>query len=257
LQDPNLPQTQSRNIYANLDGRFEEGQYLLVCVSQATHGFSTVSTTIPNRPSSRSKPWFSRSTSFQMRRTKRKAGGEYNAHLTERWGNAVPQQRRNPEFPDDSIPESVPSKANEDVRKYYELARKPVAGAGPWLDKPEIPHPNEILRHEPASGTIETLITTGEEPRPKKIDGPYENTEDYLSTEYELLREDALRPLRDAVAEVRKYPWKDEAQYENSVGIYEPVYLTSLVFSPRGLATRVTFSMSRVKKHIRYVRSRR
>jgi helicase required for RNAi-mediated heterochromatin assembly 1 len=59
------------------------------------------------------------------------------------------------------------------------------------------------------------------------------------------------------VAEVRKDPWKDESQYENSVGIYEPVYLTSLVFSPRGLATRVTFSMSRVKKHIRYVRSRR
>jgi helicase required for RNAi-mediated heterochromatin assembly 1 len=169
----------------------------------------------------------------------------------------VSQQRRDPEVPNDETPESVPSKANEDIRRYYELAHKPVAGAGPWLDKPEIPHPNEILRHEPASATIETLITTNEEPRPKKIDGPYDNTEDYLSTEYELLREDALRPLREAVAEVRKDPWKDESQYENSVGIYEPVYLTSLVFSPRGLATRVTFSMSRVKKHIRYVRSRR
>lgn len=86
-----------------------------------------------------------------MHNTKRRTGGEYNAHLTERWGNAVPQQRRNPEAPDDSIPESVPTKSNEDIRKYYELAHKPVPGAGAWLDKPEIPHPNEILRHEPAS----------------------------------------------------------------------------------------------------------
>lgn len=186
-----------------------------------------------------------------MLRAKKRTGGECNTHLTERWGSAVPQQRRNPEVPDDSISESVPSKANEDVRKYYDLASKPVAGAGPWLDKPETPHPDEILRHQPASGTIETLITTDEDPRPKKIDGAYDNTEDYLSTEYELLREDALRPLREAVAEVHKDPWKDEAQYEKSVGIYEPVYITSLVFSPQGLATRVAFSMSRVKKHIR------
>lgn len=97
------------------------------------------------------------------------------------------------------------------------------------------------------------MIPTEDEPRPKKIEGPYDNKEDYLRTEYELLREDALRPLSEAVAEVRKDPWKEEAKYEKNVGIYEPVYITSFVFSPRGLATRVAFSMSRVKKHIRYV----
>ena len=187
-----------------------------------------------------------------MRRTHKKSGGEYNAHLTERFGNAVPQTRRNPQVPDDDIPESAPAKVTDDVRKYYEAATKPVAGAGPWLEKPEIPHPGEILPEEPAFTTgEEELIRTNEGPRPKKIDGPYENTEEYLRTEYELLREDALRPLREAVAEVRKDAWKDEAQYDKGVGIYEPVYLTSLVFSPRGLATRVAFSMSRVKKYIR------
>ncbi|KAF1925842.1 P-loop containing nucleoside triphosphate hydrolase protein [Didymella exigua CBS 183.55] len=183
--------------------------------------------------------------------------GECNAHLAKRFGNAVPQQGRNPQVPDDSIPESVPTKANDDVRKYYELACKPVAGAGPWLEMPEIPHPREMLRQEPASGTIEALITTVEEPRPKKINGAYDSTEDYLRTEYELLREDALRPLCEAVAQVRKAAWKDEAQYEKSVGIYEPVYITSLVFSTRGLATRVAFSMSRVKKLIRWEQSKR
>jgi helicase required for RNAi-mediated heterochromatin assembly 1 len=217
-------------------------------VEQAAYGFSLAlsppATPDPKLPT----------IPLTMRRTKERTDGEYNAHLSERWGSVAPQQRRNPEVPDDNIPASAPTKANEDIRKYCELASKPVAGAGPWLDKPEIPHPNEILRHDshmPTSGTIETLITTEEEPRPKKIDGAYDSTEEYLSTEYELLREDALRPLREAVAEVRKDPWKDEAQYDKSVGIYEPVYMTSLVFSPRGLATRVAFSMSRVKKHIR------
>lgn len=98
---------------------------------------------------------------------------------------------------------------------------------------------------------MEMLILGDKDPRPKKIEGPYDNTEDYLRTEYELLREDALRPLREVVAEVRKDPYKEEARYEKNVGIYEPVYITALVFSPRGLATRMAFSMSRVKKYIR------
>lgn len=180
-----------------------------------------------------------------------RADGEYNAHIAERFGSTRPQSRRNPEIPDDNIPESGPARVNNDIRKYFELADKPVAGAGAWLDKPEIPHPREIMREEPTFATMETLINTEDEPRPKKVDGPYEDTEDYLRTEYELLREDALQPLREAVAEVRKDPWKEEAKYEKNVGIYEPVYMTSLVFSARGLATRVAFSMSRVKKHIR------
>lgn len=141
---------------------------------------------------------------------------------------------------------------NDDIRKYYEAAHKPVANAASWLAKPEIPHPSEILREDSTFTDGATLIRIEEGPRPKKAEGPYDNVEDYLRTEYDLLREDALRPLREAVAEVRKSPWKDEAQYKKGVGIYEPVYITSLVFSPRGLATRVAFSMSRVKKHIRY-----
>jgi helicase required for RNAi-mediated heterochromatin assembly 1 len=107
------------------------------------------------------------------------------------------------------------------------------------------------LRDEPAFPVNQELIDTDDGPRPKKVEGPYEDIQDYLRTEFELLREDALRPLREAVAEVRKDAWKDEAQYQKNVGIYEPVYITSLVFSPRGLATRVAFSMSRVKKCIR------
>lgn len=186
-----------------------------------------------------------------MRIAHKKTDGEYNAHLTERFGNTAPFSHRNPQVPHDDIPESVPARSNDDIRKYFEAANKPVAGAGAWLDMPEIPHSTEILREEPAFTADEPLITTDEGPRPKKVEGPYDDVEDYLRTEYELLREDALRPLREAVAEVRKDPWKDEAQYNKGVGIYEPVYVTGLVFSPRGLATRMAFSMSRVKMHVR------
>ena len=35
------------------------------------------------------------------------------------------------------------------------------------------------------------------------------------------------------------------------------MYITSVVFSPRGLATRVAFSLRRVKKHVRWDQSKR
>ncbi|KAH7091387.1 P-loop containing nucleoside triphosphate hydrolase protein [Paraphoma chrysanthemicola] len=166
--------------------------------------------------------------------------GEVNAHLTERFGRGPAASHHL--VPHDDIPSAGPARVNNDIREYLELTEKPVT-AGAWIDKPEVPSPAEILR--PTK-------------RPHKADGAYDSTEEYLGTTYDLLREDAIRPLRDAVEEVRKDPYKDEAEYDNnSIGIYEPVYITSLVFSPRGLAMRVAFSLSRVKKHIRWEQSKR
>jgi helicase required for RNAi-mediated heterochromatin assembly 1 len=185
--------------------------------------------------------------------------GEVNAHLTERFGRSSAPFEGNSGVPHDDIPTSAPSRINNDIRKYFELAKKPVT-AGAWIDKPEIPTSSEILPREKHTfqSSDQALIDIGDNIRPHKPEGAYENNDDYLGTKYELLREDALRPLREAVAEVRKSPFKDEAEYENkSIGIYDPVYITSLVFSPRGLATRVAFSLSRVKKHIRWDQSKR
>ncbi len=174
-----------------------------------------------------------------------------NAHLPERFSNA-PVANNSP-IPNDNIPFSRPSRVTTDIQDYYNLAKKPVAG-GAWLDRPEIPHPSEIFVKQ--TGFVcpepDRLIEIDDTIRPHKVEGEYESNEDYLRTKYELLREDALRPLREAVSEVRADPFKDEAEYNNqSIGIYDPVYIKSLVFSPRGLATRVAFSLSRVKKHIR------
>jgi helicase required for RNAi-mediated heterochromatin assembly 1 len=192
--------------------------------------------------------------------------GEHNAHLHERFGGSSRfSGNARPTF-NDNIPTSVPFRPNNDIREYVELGRKTVHGAGAWVSLPEIPSTAEIL--EVSTGfrssygskfgdTNKSLVNVEESIRPKKVTGPYDDKEDYLRTEYELLREDAIRPLREAVQEIRADPWKDEGEYQNhAIGIYEPVYIKSLVFSPRGIATRVAFSLSRVKKHIRLVETR-
>ncbi|KAJ4374767.1 hypothetical protein N0V83_001843 [Neocucurbitaria cava] len=184
--------------------------------------------------------------------------GEVNSHLSERFSGA--SFFSSGLIPDDNVPNSGPSRANNDVREYFELSKKPVKG-GAWLDQPEIPSPSEILREKTGSSSTEqadALIELDEKIRPHKVDGAYESNEDYLRTKYELLREDAVRPLREAIDEIRADPFKDEAEYKDqSIGIYDPVYLTSLVFSPRGIATRVAFSLARVKKRIRWEQSKR
>lgn len=47
--------------------------------------------------------------------------------------------------------------------------------------------------------------------------------EAYLSAHYELLREDAVKPLRDAVGVVRANPSADENALPGAIGIYEKV----------------------------------
>jgi helicase required for RNAi-mediated heterochromatin assembly 1 len=194
-----------------------------------------------------------------MRLAYNRTDGEVNTHLTERFGRT--SVRGNSDIPDDNIPSSAPSRVNKDVREYFQLAKKPVT-AGAWIDKPEIPSSSEILplcdKPDLVFSEPPTLIDTSDHLRPHKVEGAYKSNEEYLGTKYELLREDAIRPLREAVAAVCESPYKDESEYENnSIGIYDPVYITGLVFSLRGLATRVAFSLSRVKKHIRWKQSKR
>ncbi|KAF2727336.1 hypothetical protein EJ04DRAFT_595293 [Polyplosphaeria fusca] len=187
--------------------------------------------------------------------------GEMNAHLPERFaGNFSPPGNINTHQDAGFIPVSVSKPpVNKDIREYYEEPRN--ISTSLWMNKPEIPAASEILKGfcGPPGTMEETIFDTGDELLPNKATGAYETNEDYLSTQYRLLREDSLRPLRKAVDAVRAAPWQDEAEYPNNanVGLYEPVAITSLVFSNRGLATRVAFSLSRIKKHVRWDQSKR
>ncbi|KAL6167289.1 hypothetical protein ACJQWK_06727 [Exserohilum turcicum] len=174
---------------------------------------------------------------------------DMNSHLTERLRALLP--------PTDSLPaNSTPASGSlhqNSISEYYQLSRKRVAG-GAWLQQPEIPSPSELLPEK--SG--QQLVDVNNDLRPNKAEGAYDNSEDYLGTTYELIREDTLGPLRNVLHKVRKDPYRDEAEYEDqSIGVYEPVHIKSIVFSPRGLATRVAFSLGRVKKHIRWAQSKR
>jgi helicase required for RNAi-mediated heterochromatin assembly 1 len=51
-------------------------------------------------------------------------------------------------------------------------------------------------------------------------DGPYHSVEEYLSTHYELLREDAFASLREAVLHMREFPDSDDNQH---ITVYENV----------------------------------
>lgn len=146
-----------------------------------------------------------------------------NSHLSERF--RTPKQD---EFPDpDVIPLARPSRINGDIWKYCQDVTKPVPKAGSWINKPETPTAIELFAGSDPKGFAvgETIIDLDEELRPNRVEGSYESKDEYLGTQYDLLREDAIRPLRQAVEEVRKDPWRDESDYPPSsgIGIYEPV----------------------------------
>ena len=107
---------------------------------------------------------------------------------------------------------------NPAIREYYNQARPGESAENEeWLLKPELPSSAEILG---------TDLPEYEEDRvqlmPNHIEGPWSSRNSYLRAHYELLREDSIAPLRDAVAYVR-----DEPQMMDSkeVSIYEKVCL--------------------------------
>jgi helicase required for RNAi-mediated heterochromatin assembly 1 len=97
-----------------------------------------------------------------------------------------------------------------------------------------------------------------------------------LSAHYELLREDAVRPLRDTICRIRKDPELNEEAFSKSTGIYQDVsccprrrlpneaqliplqvYIRAVTCSTRGIALRVTFSTFRAQKKILWEQSKR
>ncbi|KAH0537467.1 hypothetical protein FGG08_005730 [Glutinoglossum americanum] len=152
---------------------------------------------------------------------------------------------------------SIP--ANEAIRAY---GRTSQTGSGEsWLSKPEIPTTSEIL----GVAGDKFMDIPG-----NKIDGPWSSKEDFISTHYELLREDAVAPLRDAVADVKENPqMKDDANlciYDNVSKIFsrKPLVLTGIqvhilgfTFSQLGPAARIVISLARAGKRILWQQSKR
>ncbi|KAI9777061.1 MAG: hypothetical protein M1839_009112 [Geoglossum umbratile] len=139
---------------------------------------------------------------------------------------------------------AVPS--NEYLRKYEgtDPAAHPDPSA-PWSSKPELPTSSEIL-----NVSDEEFVDVPS----NKVDGPWASKNDYLSSHYELLREDAVSPLRDAVAHLADNPHTTDG---GNFCVYENVYILGFTFSHLGPAARIVISLARAGKKILWQQSKR
>ncbi|KAK8207915.1 hypothetical protein M8818_004168 [Zalaria obscura] len=172
--------------------------------------------------------------------------GEMNADLQERFGRHGAARREDTDDKHDEprITESAVERLK--LKDYYRRADEIVNKAEPWVKKPEFPDPEEL------DGDESTV-----HPKPNKVTGPYASKEEYLRMQYELLREDAIRPLRSAITAVRKNPSEQEASFAHTIGIYEKVHIVGKTFSTQGVATRIVFSTARAGKQIPWQQSKR
>ncbi|KAA8913892.1 P-loop containing nucleoside triphosphate hydrolase protein [Sphaerosporella brunnea] len=111
-----------------------------------------------------------------------------------------------------------------------------------WRKIPETPTPAELLRQDV---DVPTNI----------VDGPFPSVDDYLSTHYELVREDVLSGLRMAIRHIRTHPNSDDTR---EIAIYENVEILGLTFAySQGVCVKVSFSLNRAGKHVRWQQSKR
>lgn len=152
-----------------------------------------------------------------------------NEHLQERF------RRSTRPGPGSSTVEVLiqPPRLNPLVREYFQ-PKQQVQGGGAWLSKTEIPTSEEILDLDTSSQTSSEIV----ELTPNRPSGAWESKQEYLSTQYELFREDAVRGLRECVSMMRITPDAAEAAFNGKVGIYEKV-LSAQVLVGVSMLTRL------------------
>jgi helicase required for RNAi-mediated heterochromatin assembly 1 len=115
--------------------------------------------------------------------------------------------------------------ANRILQRHIHKTYEDAAFAEEWRNLPEIPSSAEIL--PPSKDGLETEDETFKQNEgwndyqkepvydpnlPRNIvDGPWPSKEAYIGAHYQILREDAIAPLRQAVADVKRNP----AMYDN------------------------------------------
>lgn len=164
---------------------------------------------------------------------------EYNSHLSERIGRRPRDMRMNTL----GVVEPDDIKVLPRHRLLEKLEQESTAHCTGWRGVPELPTPEELLKEE---HDIEIPGNT--------IDGPYDNIEDYLSTHYELLREDAVAHLRQGVGYLRQYP---SAMDSSTMAIYESVRIIGFTWANIGVCAKVNFSLARAGKKIPWQSSKR
>ncbi|KAI9711490.1 MAG: hypothetical protein M1820_002053 [Bogoriella megaspora] len=185
----------------------------------------------------------------------------FNENLPERMKGKPPKQGKSFSGSSFGKEHTVTEQADVAIRNYVNVAAQiPFDPPSAWLSMPEVPTASEIL---PGSRTIQRQDSERAKRlpakglTPNKASGAWDSTDDYLRDQYNLIREDAVRPLRDAVGLFRGNRNANEVDFQNSVGIYDRAYVKGVTFSSRGIAIRLAFSTSRAEKRIRWDMSKR
>lgn len=170
-----------------------------------------------------------------------------NEHLLERFGRSKKGTRHETQRVEVWL---QPAKLNSRIRDYF---AGEAADGRKWLSRPEIPSSDELMDTDTNSSASSDIV----EIAANRPTGAFEDKQKYLETQYELLREDATRPLREAVFQLRAKPNAIEDDFQGQIGIYDKVHIYGTVLSTRGLAMRVTFSLIRCGKKIIWEQSKR
>ncbi|KAJ5947678.1 hypothetical protein N7466_000693 [Penicillium verhagenii] len=115
-----------------------------------------------------------------------------------------------------------------------------------WTQKAEVPSGDEIMGLD---NTQDEIVLPSNRPL-----GPWTSVVEYLGTHYQLFREEAIAPLRDAVAYLRESPGMKDSK---TVSIYDKGHLVRVTAATRGLAFRIRFSTERAGKKIIWPHSSR
>ncbi|KAL8716320.1 MAG: hypothetical protein Q9220_000225 [cf. Caloplaca sp. 1 TL-2023] len=118
----------------------------------------------------------------------------------------------------------------------------------PFLHIPEIPTSDEVSVPECDEALVIPL---------NHVVGPWESKRKYLADHYALLREDGVSPLRNVVSELKAEPHVMEQDSVERSYIYEKVFIVGLTFAHSGIAAKVTFSLRRSGKKVRWEQSKR
>ncbi|XP_068709592.1 NFX1-type zinc finger-containing protein 1-like [Montipora foliosa] len=94
-------------------------------------------------------------------------------------------------------------------------------------------------------------IITDQRPflRPNKVEGRYDNKEQYLDVQFRLLREDFVKPLRDGIQQLwvkGKHRTRKEDQ-SLDVRVYDNVEVLNSVFKSNGVAYQIRFDVSKFR----------
>lgn len=175
-----------------------------------------------------------------------------NSHIAERFSKSRNRNATNSA----EEPARIRQRGNPKIWSYHQEARAISETTGTWLSRPEIPTSDEVLDNpepwEPRDVEGNVLLECN------KIRGAWNSTEDYLRTHYGLFREEAVRPLREAVNWMKDNPgYQEDGLKSHSIGVYDHVRVKALTFSNKGLGVRVSFSLTRVGKNIRWEQSKR